>query len=136
MDAFHEDLDRIYTITSTEFSGHEITYGGYDTPGLLGEELKRVMPEVEYAVNQVNEYRTFAVDDNKVKLQGFAAGADFFKIFSYPLLLGTKETALNSPHSIAISRKMATTFFGSAEEAMDKSILFENYKILKVTAVF
>ncbi len=45
MDAFHEDLDRIYTITSTEFSGHEITYGGYDTPGLLGEELKRVEPE-------------------------------------------------------------------------------------------
>lgn len=136
MDAFHENLDRIYTITSTEFSGHEITYGGYDTPGLLGEELKRVMPEVEYAANHVNEYRTFSVDDNKMRLSGFTAGADFFKIFSYPLLFGTKETALNSPQSIAISRKMATVFFGSPEEAMDKSILFENYKILKVTAVF
>ena len=136
MDAFHEDLDRIYTITSTEFSGHEITYGGYDTPGMLGEELKRVMPEVEYATNQVNEFRTFGVEDNKMKLPGFAAGADFFKIFSYPLLFGTKETALNGPENIAISRKMATAFFGSPEEAMDKSILFENYKDLKVTAVF
>jgi len=136
MDAFHEDLDRIYTITSTEYSGHEITYGGYDTPGLLGEELKRVMPEVEYASNYVEEYRTFAVDDKRMKFLGAAAGADFLRIFSYPILFGSKETALNSPESIAISRKMATAFFGSPEQAIDKSVRFENYRELKITAVF
>lgn len=136
MNAFHKDLDRIYTITSTEYSGHEITYGGYDTPGLLGEELKRVLPEVEYACNYTSEWRTFGVDDKRMKLAGNFAGADFFKIFSYPLLLGSKETALNTPESIAISRKMATAFFGSPELAMDKSVRFENYRDLKVTAVF
>lgn len=94
------------------------------------------MPEIEFAANHVNEYLTFGVEDNKMKLPGFTAGADFFKIFSYPLLFGTEETALKGPESIAISRKMATAFFGSPEEAMDKSILFENYKDLKVTAVF
>src|SRR5688572_4103126 len=137
MDAFHENLNRIYTITSTEYSGHEITYGGYDTPGLLGDELKRVLPEVEYACNYGGiEYRTFSVEDKKIKQPGNFAGVDFFKIFSYPLLLGSKETALKSPESIALSRKMATTLFGSPEQAMDKSIRFENYKELKVTAVF
>lgn len=137
VDAFHENLNRIYTITSTEYSGHEITYGGYDTPGLLGEELKRVLPEVEYACNYGwIEYRMFGVEDEKVKLPGTFAGVDFFKIFSYPLLLGSKEMALKTPESIAISRKMATTLFGSPELAMDKSIRFENYRDLKVTAVF
>jgi putative ABC transport system permease protein len=136
MDAFHENLDRIYTITSTEYSGHEITYGGYDTPGLLGEELKRVFPEVEYASNYVLEYRTFAVDDKKMKVPGGFAGADFFKIFSYPLVQGSKEKALTTPESIAISRKMATAFFGTPELAIDKSVRFENYRDLKITAVF
>jgi putative ABC transport system permease protein len=137
MDAFHEDLDRIYTITSTEYSGHEITYGGYDTPGLLGEELKKIFPEVEYGCNNSwIEYRTFSVNEKKIKLPGNFSGADYFKIFSYPLILGSKETVLKTPESIAISRKMATALFGSPELAMDKSIRFENYKDLKVTAVF
>lgn len=137
VDAFHEDISRIYTITSTEYSGHEITYGGYDTPGLLGDELKRVFPEVEYACNYGwIEYRTFDVEGKKIKRPGIFAGADFFRIFSYPLLLGSKETALKSHEGIALSRKVATTLFGSPEQAMDKSIRFENYKDLKVTAVF
>ncbi len=136
VDAFHDDLHRIYTITSTEYSGNEITYGGYDTPGLLGEELKKVLPEVEYACNYSSEWRTFNVEDKIMKLPGVFAGADFFRIFSYPLLLGSRETALNSPESIAISRKMATAFFGSPDLAIDKSIQFENYRDLKVTAVF
>jgi putative ABC transport system permease protein len=138
MDAFHENIDRIYTITSTEYSGHEITYGGYDTPGLLGEELKTVMPEVEYAcnINGWEEWRTFGVEEKRVKMPGYYAGADFLKIFSYPLLLGSREAALNSPEGIAISRKMAIALFGSPEIAMDKSIRFDNEVDLKVTAVF
>ncbi len=138
LNAFHENLDRIYTITSTEYSGHEITYGGYDTPGLLGEELKTVLSEVEYACN-INgwlEWRTFGVEEKRVKMPGYYAGSDFLKIFSYPLLIGSKETALKSPESIAISRKMAIALFGTPELAMDKSIRFDNYAYLKVTAVF
>jgi putative ABC transport system permease protein len=138
MDAFHEDLDRIYTITSTEYSGREITYGGYDTPGLLGEELKRVLPEVEYGcnINGWNEWGTFGVDEKRVKMPGYYAGEDFLKIFSYPLLLGSREAALKSPEGIAISRKMSVALFGSPELAMDKSVRFDNEVDLKVTAVF
>jgi putative ABC transport system permease protein len=136
MDSFHENDDRIFTVTSFEYSGSEIT-GSYDTPGLLGEELKHVMPEVESACNYAwSSYYTFAVKDKKIKINGNFAGIDFFKIFSYPLLLGTKQTALKTPESIAISRKMATNLFGSPELAMGEAIRFEDYKDLKVTAVF
>jgi putative ABC transport system permease protein len=137
IDSFHEDSDRIFIVTSCEYSGHEITYGGYDTPGLLGEELKRVIPEVEYSCGYGwNSHNTFAAGDTRIKLLGNFAGPDFFKIFTYPLVLGTKETALKSPESIAISRKMATNLFGSPAQAMDKSLRFENYRDLKITAVF
>jgi putative ABC transport system permease protein len=138
MNAFHENIERIYTVTSTEYSGNEATYSGYDTPGLLGEELKTVMPEVEYAcnINGWDESRTFGVGGKRIKMPGYYAGADFLKMFSYPLLLGSRETALNSPESIAISRKMAIALFGTPEMAMDKSIRFDNEADLKVTAVF
>src|SRR3990170_5338221 len=122
MDAFHENGERIFTVTSREYAGTEITYGGYETPGLLGEELKKVLPEVEFASNYGwIEYNTFAVGEKKIKIPGNFAGPDFFKIFSYPLLLGTKETALRTSESISISRKMATNLFVSLALAMDNS---------------
>lgn len=136
VDAFHKNGNRIYVATSREYMDGEVS-GSYDTPGMLGEELKRVMPEVEFACNYVwNEYYTFSTGDKKMKVEGNFAGKDFFKIFSYPLLQGTTETALKSPESIAISKKMADNFFGSPNAAINKTLRFENYKDLKVTAVF
>lgn len=136
IDNFHKNIDQLFVVTSCEYSGTEVA-GSYDTPGILGEELKKVLPEVEYACNYGwVEYNTFAVGEKRVKLPGNFAGADFFKMFSYPLVLGRAETALSSPQSIAISRQMAKRLFGGAEEAMGQGIKFENYKDLKVTAVF
>src|SRR3546814_198115 len=40
------------------------------------------------------------------------------------------------PNAIAISRKMAESFFGSTDDAVGKTIQFENKEDLQVTAVF
>ena len=136
VDDFHKNGDRIYTVVSRGYVDNEVS-GSYDTPGLLAEELKRKMPEVELACNYAsNRYFTFSSGDTKIKLPGNFAGADFFKIFSYPLLQGTTTNALKNPESIAISKKMAIAFFGNETAAIDKTLRFENYKDLKVTAVF
>ncbi|MEJ7684812.1 MAG: ABC transporter permease [Segetibacter sp.] len=45
-------------------------------------------------------------------------------------------SALNAPVDIAISRKMAADFFGNAQNAIGKTIRFENKKDLQVAAVF
>lgn len=137
VDAFHKDLDRLYVVTSKEISGGEITYGGHDTPGLLGDELAKVMPEVEYGCsNTWSGWRTFAVNGEVVKLPGFYAGRDFFKMFSYPIISGTAEKAIPTMESIAISRRMANIFFGSPEQAIDQSVKLDNFRELKVTSVF
>src|SRR4029077_296433 len=70
------------------------------------------------------------------KMGGMFSGADFFSMFSYPLLQGNAKTALNSPDVIAISRTMAEYFFGDPDKAMGKRIRFENKEDLQVTAVF
>jgi putative ABC transport system permease protein len=136
IDAFHEKGDRIYTITSKEFIDGNVT-GYYDTPGLLGEELKRAIPEVELSCNWSGyDERTFALKEKKLKFTGTFAGEDYFKIFSYPLLQGSVIESLKTREAISISNKMAIVFFGSAENAINKSIKFDNYKDLTIKAVF
>jgi ABC-type antimicrobial peptide transport system permease subunit len=57
-------------------------------------------------------------------------------MFSYPLLEGNANTALQAPTDIAISKEMASEFFGAPSAAIGKTIRYENRKDLKVTAVF
>ena len=136
VDAFHKDIDRLYIVTSREYVDNEI-HGGYGTPGILGEELKKVFPDIELACNYVGgRWFTLAAGEKATKQPGNFAGVDFLKIFTYSLLYGNAEDALNSPVSVAISRKLAVNLFGSPEKAWNQTVRFENYRDLKVTAVF
>jgi ABC-type antimicrobial peptide transport system permease subunit len=136
IDAFHKNKSRLYNVYERRYFDHKIS-GQYNTPGVLAAELKKVLPEVEYATNAVyKEENTFMAQSKILKLRGAAADVDFFKMFSYPLLQGNEQTALSSPLSLAISRKMAESFYGSPQAAIGKTIRFENKKDFTVSAVF
>src|ERR1700730_10663545 len=135
-DAFHSNKSRLYTIYERQYFDGKIE-AGYYTPGLLGQEMKKVLPEVQYATDyNTDERLTFQRRKKIIKEAGDYASEDFFKIFSFALLQGNPANVLNSPVAIAISKKMAKEFFGSPEAAMGKSIRCENRKNLSVTAVF
>jgi len=135
-DSWHKDVHRIYMIYETELiDGNRV--GGYWTPGLLVQELKRKVPEIQYGSAIMDDERTnFEVRNKRMKMDGIDADSDYFKMFSYPLLEGSAQSALNSPESIAISEKMARIFFGSARAAIGETIRCENRRNYTVTAVF
>ena len=136
IDAFHKNVSRLYTVYVRAYSNHKVS-GMYITPGILASELKKVIPDMEYATNMgFGETSTFQAGNKTLKVFGNSAGADYFKMFSYRLLQGDAQNALNSPVSIAISRKMAGEFFGSPEAAIGKMIRYQNSKNFTVTAVF
>lgn len=136
IDGFHANNKQLYQVYARHYYDGKVD-AGYFTQGLLADELKRMIPEVQYASSlEKNMPYTFAVDATISKWEGSFAGADIFSMFSYPLLQGTPQTALNTPEGIAISRKMADHFFGSAEKAIGKTIRYENKEDLQVTAVF
>ena len=136
VDSFHANDSRLYTVYERQYYDHKV-HGQYSTPGILADEMKKVLPDVQYAVNVDMGYQnTFEVKDKIIKMPGGFAGADYFKMFSYPMVLGTSQTALNTPSSIAISRKMAEAFFGSPQAALGKSIRYENRENFNVAAVF
>jgi len=136
MDAFHQSDKNLYSVFERQYHDGQIDAGHY-TPGVLPAEMKLTLPEVEYASGLAwNNLSTFEANDKILKQDGNFAGPDFFNMFSFHLLKGTPETALKNPVDIAISRKMAEDFFGSADAAVDKSIRYQNRKDMKVTAVF
>ena len=136
IDSFHANNARLFAVVERQYYDGKVQ-GQYSVPGVLADEMKRVIPEIQYATGfSYNDRNTFQVGEKILKLEGTSTGADFFKMFSYPLIAGTANTALNTPVSIAISRKMAVDFFGSPQAAISKTIRYENKKDFTVTAVF
>ena len=140
VDAFHKNGKYLYQVYERNYFDGKVD-AGYSTQGLLAEELKRKIPEIQYAsgfeyASAPGSSSTFEAGEKVAKMNGMFAGEDFFKMFSYSLQQGSITTALNEPNSIAISKHMAEYFFGNAEKAINKTIRFENNEDLKVTAVF
>jgi len=113
---------------------------GYWTPGVLATELRRTIPEIKYASgfwNRESETSVFEAGEKNIPFPGTCyADSDFFKIFNYSLLQGTAASALTGRDDIAISRKMAENFFGSAEAAFGKTLRHNNSKDFRVSAIF
>jgi putative ABC transport system permease protein len=137
VDAYHVNSKRLYQVYEREYYDHKVD-GNYDTAPILASELKKNIPEIEYAVTlqEDNDINTFNAGNKIIKEEGTAAYPDLFKMFSYPLLQGSPQSALSSPVSIAISHKMADQFFGSPQAAMGKTIRYKNKRDFSVTAVF
>jgi ABC-type antimicrobial peptide transport system permease subunit len=137
VDAFYENDSRLYKVYEREYYKDHID-GNYDTPGPLAEELKKKIPEVEDAVmlQEENELTTLQANNKILKTEGTGASQGLFSMFGYPLLQGTPASALSSTISMAISEKTADAFFGSPQNAMGKTIRFDNRKDYKITAVF
>jgi len=136
VDGFHAKGDRLYYVYEKNQMGAR-SQSWYWTQGPLAEKLKNDIPEVEAATGIASSYTgVFGVGDKKLKEEGFAAGPDFFSMFSYPLLAGNGRDALSAPDGIAISRRMAVGLFGSANAAIGKAIRYNDKQNLAVRAVY
>lgn len=133
---FHEKDDRLYRVMEFQTYSDEV-FTTNSTPGILAENLKIDFPDIEYAATTtwIGE-NLLAHEDTYFKEEGFHVGADFFNIFSYPLLIGQPDQVLTDKTSICISRKLADKFFGSPEEAVGKRLRYEDDRDFYVSGVF
>lgn len=133
---FHEKDDRLFRVMEMQRWGGEI-YAANSTPGILAENLKIDFPEFEYAATTtwINP-QLLSYEDQSFMEDGFHVGEDYFNIFTYPLLEGNADEVLKEKTSIAISRDLAVKFFGSVEDAVGKSIRYDNDRNFQVSGVF
>src|ERR1700688_1623877 len=68
IDSFHVNGSRLYAVTQRHYYDGKIM-GQYSVPGVLANEMKKVIPEIEYATNYGwNNENTFRVGNKILKL--------------------------------------------------------------------
>jgi len=133
---FHEKDDRLFQVMEFQTYSNE-TFATTSTPGVLAENLKADFPEIKYAATTTWVNKALLTHETSYfKEEGFHVGADFFNIFSYPLLAGNPDEALKDKTSICISREVAEKFFGSVEAAMGQNLRYEDDRNFMVSGVF
>ena len=81
------------------------------------------------------EYLSVSESDPTVKGKGQYADQGFIDIFSYTMIYGKKENALNDPFSIILSKSLAKTLFRN-ENPVGSSLLLDKKHLLNVTGVY
>src|SRR5882672_6146429 len=101
-DNFHANSNRLYqVIVSDKDKTGAISNSNDNTPGLLAAALAKQIPEITGAATVIWQSDfLFTVGEKIGKEKGRYAGADFFDMFSFPLLQGNARTALASPDNI------------------------------------
>jgi putative ABC transport system permease protein len=126
-DRFYENSDRIYRVVQ---SGTTAT-GSFKlaiTAVPLAPALRQDFPEIAAAARIDPEGGgTLTYQDKKIKADDILfADNSLLTLFRYPFLAGDPDNALDKPNSIVLNRTLAVRLFGSVENALDKTVVFEN----------
>jgi putative ABC transport system permease protein len=122
-DRFHKDSDRIYRIGSSgSFEGSEFHQAASSSP--IAEAMLQEIPEVTSAV-RFYWWRSLPMrfnDKSFIEKKALVADSNFFQFFSFPLISGNPNTALNGTDKVVITEATAKRFFGE-DDPMGKILL-------------
>lgn len=133
-DRFHEKRDNLYKVMMNQtFSGRIGSQIAMPYP------LKDALPEYSSKIKHTvitnwGEGFLLTADENKITKVGLAVSEDFLKIFTFPLVQGDVNTALNEQNSIVLTESVAKALFGN-EDPLNKLVKIDNNQELKVTGV-
>ena len=135
IDKFHEKESRLYQVIEHHQQAGKINTIEF-TAGLLAETLAEELPEVEYAASVIKGGDiTLALNEEKIKSQGYFVGKDFFQMFSYDLLQGDKAQVLADKNAIVISAELAMRFFNTTENVLGKTLYLDDYPLI-ISGIF
>lgn len=134
-DRFHENAPHIYRVMERRNFPDHMEYG-FRTPGPLAASLEEDFSEVKEAVRVAMTGERVIKHDDKIYFENeiLTVEPSFLRVFSFPFVLGNKETALNDLFSIVITESMAQKYFG-AEDPMGKVLALDDKFEFTVTGV-
>ena len=142
-DKFHANDANLYQIMERSKENDIIRIQDH-TQGPLADALEKEFPEVEHAVTVMNLEKegmkvTFKSEANSFKSAGIFASAPFFDVFTFPLIICDKSTALADKNAVVVSKNLAVKLFGSPQEAMNKDVKYNFFgkdHLARITGVF
>lgn len=135
-DKHFKEGDRIYRVLSVWNEGSDVTNYPINF-GILAPTLVKDVPEVEtasrlYTCGQIDlQYE----NGEKMKVNTYQVDSSFLQIFSFELLAGNLEGALDEPNTCVITRSTADRFFGMGSNPVGKSLKEDRGSSMEVKAV-
>ncbi len=133
-DSFHTNKDRIYRVLS-ELDLAQGTEIVSITAIPVAPAIKNDLQEVAYVTRITGDYQRLFNFGNKKFFEDLNyADAEFFDIFTFPLITGDPKTALVEPFTMVISETVADKYFGKTDP-VGKTVLLQNSQDYKITGV-
>ena len=123
-DKFHENEEHLYQVRRNIPIGQGAIGTFSSNSSLMLTALQQEVPEVEMAtaVYEFDGNARLETKEKKLSAFGNMASEDFFKVFSFPLISGDKNTVLSDVNSVVISSELANRFFGQDSDPVGKAI--------------
>lgn len=121
-DRFHVNADRIYRVADS--TGTRLS-----TSAALGPALIADVPGVESSVRISRRWADVLVrneQETRTETGFFFADSTLFDVFTFPLLQGDSETALDRPFTIVLTQSAARRHFGT-DDVMGKTLSIEGH---------
>jgi len=111
-DNFHKNSDRIYRLLARyELASGEAGYSRLHCPEII-EGFPEDIAAVEKCTDYRRAYQWIKRGENNFQETILFTKPDFLHMFSFPMIAGDINTALDDPQSVIITKKTADKFFG------------------------
>jgi putative ABC transport system permease protein len=103
----------------------------------VGPSFEAEIPEIESMVRVSNPRETFVSNNEKNYTARSVIYADsaFFKIFSFPLIMGNPNTVLRNPFQAVITKSFATKIFKDINDVVGKTIRLNDKNNLVISGI-
>ncbi|KAB2847021.1 MAG: FtsX-like permease family protein [Melioribacteraceae bacterium] len=138
-DKFQKDNENIYRLTHFQLNaaGNK-NNGGSSTPAVLREHLPEFFGDrIERVTTLMSGRGALNYNGNQFKEDITYVESNFFEMFTFPLIIGAKESVLINENSIVLTERSAKKYFGE-ENPIGKDIeaIFGDIKqIFTVTGI-
>ncbi len=132
-DRFHKNEKQLYGAWSrAEYNGQLKCWNW--TSALLGPAVKENYPEIIETTRVSFNKNYLMFEDKKLNMVVAFVDPGFMNMFSFPLIHGNQETALNEINSLILTETASKRLFGN-EDPMNKDVTFEIKHSVTVTGI-
>ncbi|MHC1702998.1 MAG: ABC transporter permease [Tenuifilaceae bacterium] len=133
-DKFNKNINEIYIFQHWQHYGDE-NFPCPVAPGAAAPALKKEYPQIVNAARMDRLPSVLVSKGDKFFVENInAVDPDLFQILTFNAIQGTLDSALSTPNSIILTKRIASKFFGD-ENPIGKDLVLDNRLSFKVSAV-
>ncbi len=134
-DRFHTKKDQLYLVWMNQIKPNGEISTNETTPNALAEAILSSVPEVVNAGRwDWGGEHLLAYGNQSIKKNGNFADPSILQMFSFNLLAGNPETALDDPNAIVLTRSVAKALFGE-EDPLGKMVRMDEQTDMNITGI-